>query len=446
MPVAAQSKADARRRLEETERQLRERREAEQGLAADVGRIEADRRKLNQGLVEMAQQIQASEGRLTGIEGRLGALEAQEKFLRGSLAERHGSIARLLGVMQRMGRNPPPVMITRREDALVMVRSAMMLAAAFPQMRQQAMQLAGELDELGRVIGQTKTEGERLRTETERLNEQRTRLAGLLEEKRQSLAERQEALDRVRREAAEIVKSVTDLNELIARLDRIVSEQAGPDVKAPPAAAPAPAPAPPTTGPAPSAEALAQAPKAPPAAPQKQAALAPPPPAAVVLAPAGRHTASLNPARIKPAVPFAQTKGRLPLPANGKRILSFGDKAQASRSNGVVIETRPGAQVTSPADGWIVFAGIFRSYGQILIINAGDGYHILMAGLSQVDVQLGQFVLAGEPVGVMSGGAQRDAKGKASAGAQTASAPVLYVEFRKDNRAIDPEPWWAPNG
>jgi len=91
-------------------------------------------------------------------------------------------------------------------------------------------------------------------------------------------------------------------------------------------------------------------------------------------------------------------------------------------------------------DGWVVFAGVFRSYGQILIINGGDGYHMLLAGLSQIDVQLGQFVLAGEPVGLMSG-ASRGSKAN-----PPANAPVLYVELRKDGRSIDPDPWWASEG
>jgi septal ring factor EnvC (AmiA/AmiB activator) len=72
-----------------------------------------------------------------------------------------------------------------------------------------------------------------------------------------------------------------------------------------------------------------------------------------------------------------------------------------------------------------------------LIINAGGGYHILLAGLSQIDVQLGQFVLAGEPVGVMSAAAK-------SPQAKTQdNAPILYIEFRKDQRPIDPDPWWS---
>jgi septal ring factor EnvC (AmiA/AmiB activator) len=95
--------------------------------------------------------------------------------------------------------------------------------------------------------------------------------------------------------------------------------------------------------------------------------------------------------------------------------------------------------VTSPCDGWVVYAGPFRSYGQLLIINAGGGYHVLLAGMERIDVQLGQFILAGEPVAMMA--SQR----LASAGATPVAAaqPVLYVEFRKEGTSIDPAPWWA---
>jgi septal ring factor EnvC (AmiA/AmiB activator) len=158
----------------------------------------------------------------------------------------------------------------------------------------------------------------------------------------------------------------------------------------------------------------------------------------VVLAPSSERVAMLTPGRIKPALPFPEAKGLLPLPAQGRRVLTFGEKTQyGSQSRGLVLETRHGGQVVSPSDGWIVYAGEFRSYGQLLIINAGGGYHILLAGLSQIDVQLGQFVLAGEPVGVMSAAA------KSSQAKTQDNAPILYIEFRKDQRPIDPDPWWS---
>ena len=110
-----------------------------------------------------------------------------------------------------------------------MVRSAMMLATAFPELRDQAMSLAARLNELARVMADIRTEGDKLKAETTRLNDTRTRLAQLMESKRQSLTERQVELDHVRREAIEISRNVTDLNELIARLDKAVAEHTGHD-------------------------------------------------------------------------------------------------------------------------------------------------------------------------------------------------------------------------
>lgn len=428
-PVAqAQSKDDVRQKLEKNRQQLDETKKRGQGLEADMGALKVERERLNAGLVETARQVQKSEGQMSAIESRLGELESQETMLRGSLAQRHDSIARLLAAMQRMGRNPPPVMITRREDALTMVRSAMMLANAFPQLRDQALSLATRLNELARVMGDIRTEGDKLKSETARLNDTRTRLSQLMESKRQSLGERQAELEKVRKEAAEISQSVTDLNDLIVKLDKAVSDHIGkdsmlaedakPSASLEVAALPDSKLALPGTG---------QDTKA------KAAGLA-----AIELAPKGTRVASLNPGRMKPAMPFIRAKGFVLLPVRGRQVLAFGDKTQyGGHSKGLVLETRHSAQVTSPCDGWIVFAGEFRTFGQLLIINAGDGYHILLAGLSQIDVQLGQFVLTGEPVGLMT------AAPKAQKANAQGNAPVLYIEFRKDNKPIDPESWWA---
>ena len=404
------SPEEARKRLESDRDKLEATQRRSKELQGDLDKIQAERVRINARLVETAKLIQQSEAQLSVIESRLGELEAQEKVVRGSLEERHGTISSLLAAMQRMGRNPPPVMITRREDALAMVRSAMLLAAAFPELRGQAVQLSDQLNDLVQVMGNIRSEGEKLRAETARLNDARTRLAGLQETKRQSLAERQTELSQVRDAAAEISKSVSDLSDLIGKLDKEVARRTGLGTYE---------------------REIAEKEKA-------AAASGAVPAPSVVLAPSSERTAMLTPGRIKPAVPFLEAKGLLPQPAQGRRVLTFGEKTQyGSQSKGLVIETRQGAQVVSPTDGWIVYAGEFRSYGQLLIINAGGGYHILLAGLSQIDVQLGQFVLAGEPVGVMSAAA------KPSQGTAQDNAPVLYVEFRKDQRPIDPDPWWA---
>ncbi|WP_082072745.1 murein hydrolase activator EnvC [Hyphomicrobium sp. 99] len=466
----------ARKALEEKKRELNANAAKELTIQSDVSQLSAERERLNGRLVETAALIQRSEAQMTSIEGRLSELEEQERVVKGSLAQRHGQISGLLTALQRMGRNPPPVLVTRREDALKMVRSAMLLSSAFPDLRDKAVTLGTQLSDLQRVMGNIRTEGARLQAETERLNEARTRLASLMEVKKSTLADRQSELQSVRVATADITKSVTNLSELISRLDTTVTQQTGlgaynDEIKARRQADAAQGRAQPSgpqiiTPPPPEQDAetakatgvvAAVASNPAPAAgviPATLSAKAPatPPPAAqgapnagagnskvamVELEPGGASLIPGSPGRIKPAIPFSDARGKLPLPAQGRRALTFGEKTQfGGQSKGMVIETRSSAQVTSPCDGWVVYAGEFRSYGQLLIINAGDGYHVLLAGLSQIDVQPGQFVLTAEPVGTMSGGQKNSASAPVS-------GPVLYVELRKDGRPIDPDPWWA---
>jgi murein hydrolase activator len=471
----------AKRILEEKKHELDVNAAKELTIQSDVADLNAERERLNGRLIDTAALIQRSEGQMTAIEGRLSELEEQERIVRGSLAQRHGEIAGLLSALQRMGRNPPPVLVTRREDALKMVRSAMLLASAFPDLRDQALSLGTQLADLQRVMGNIRTEGARLQAETDRLNEARTRLASLMEAKKMTLADRQSQLAAVQQESSDISKRVSGLSDLIDKLDAAVTQKTGlgdydnelkkrhqtegmQSASAASASGPQIITPPPVDATAKTAAAAAVAPVVAKSAAvaqseQKAAAAdagAKPSPATapvggnggsqtaggpkvamVELAPAGASLIPGSAGRIKPAIPFSDARGKLPLPAQGRRALTFGERTQfGGQSKGIVIETRGSAQVTSPCDGWVVYAGEFRSYGQLLIINAGDGYHVLLAGLSQIDVQPGQFVLTAEPVGTMSGGQ----KNSASA---AVSGPVLYVELRKDGRPIDPDPWWA---
>ena len=420
---AQQASGQARESLEKSRKELDQTRQRTKGLEKSVADIQAERERLSDSLRETARIIHDSEARLTEIERHQAALAGQERKIRDQLLERQGKITVLLAAMQRMGRNPPPVLITRREDALQMVRSAMILARAFPELAEQATILASRLAELVKIMEASKAQSEILRAETTRHEVERTRIAQLIENRRQSLAEHQPALDAARRQAAETAKRIEDLTTLIASLDAkagSIAPAPGQTIppllsaEKPPAARPAGADSPEAQHPSKTGPAMAQ------------------------LVPSASQLAALSSVPMRPALPFAQTKGSLPFPAQGKRVLGYGDKTQfGTQSMGVVLETRHSAQVRSPCDGSVLWAGPFRTWGQLLIINAEDGYHILLAGLSQIDVQVGQFVLAGEPVGLMS------AAPKSQSAKSEGNAPVLYVEFRKDNRPIDPDPWWA---
>jgi septal ring factor EnvC (AmiA/AmiB activator) len=395
-------------------------------IEQDVAKLAEERGKINQQLQDTALKIQESESKLTVIENRLGELEIQEKMIRGSLAQRQGQISTLLAALQRMGRNPPPVIVTKRKDALEMVRSAMLLASAFPGMRTQALELADQLSQLMRVVDESRAKAETEKAENTRLNDLKTQLAGFMEAKRRSILERQDELRQVRDAANDISKNVSDLNDLISKLGKTVQDNTGlgaydAEVRAA-EAAPSAAPAVLTTP----ADLTGS-----PTAPAGEAT------EVVVMAPVETAAVMSNPGRIKPAIPFQQARGKLPLPVSGKRVLNYGERTQyGSQSKGLVMETRSAAQVTSPCDGWVLYAGEFRSYGKLLIIDAGGGYNVVLAGLSQIDVRPGEFILAAEPVGTMM------SVKKEPAGA-TSAAPVLYIEFRKDKQPIDPDPWWV---
>jgi len=140
-------------------------------------------------------------------------------------------------------------------------------------------------------------------------------------------------------------------------------------------------------------------------------------------------------------VPFAAARGFLDFPVTrGVNVVNFGDgDGFGGVSDGVSVVTNAEAPVRAPADGWVLYTGNYLNYGQIVILDAGQDYTILLAGMARVDVKPGQFVLMGNPVGVM--GSRTIGRTVAtSAGAQR---PTLYIEMRNKNVPIDPTGWWA---
>lgn len=367
--------------------------ETEAKLREEIDAIASDRRKLNQQLIDTAARLRDLEQRIAATETRLKPLDESESKIRASLEDRRTVIADVLAALQRMGRRPPPAVMVEPEDALQSVRSAIMLGAVLPEMRQQTERLATDLGELVRVRKEIATERETLKRDLAAMAEDRQRLALLVEgrQKRQADAESELAAERQR--AATLAKQADNLKDLIAKLEQGLDSE-------------------------------------------NRAARS-----AARAALEGRAVpASLgDPGRLGPAVAFGSVRGSLPLPVNGVKIRNFGDQdGTGGAEKGLAIAARPGAQVTSPCDGLVVYSGPFRSYGQLLILNAGGGYHVLLAGMERISVDLGQFVLTGEPVAVMGGGPQ-----SAAAIATGSSQPVLYIEFRKDGAPVDPSPWWA---
>lgn len=418
LSVAAEddlSREEAQKKLDETSQKLQSSRSQEQGLVQDVAALGKERAKLNMELIEAGKQVQASEAKLSEAEAKLSELTDQVTVIRNSITDRKETIVKMLSAMQRIGRTPPPALVTRRDDALAVVRSAMLLAQVFPELKYQADNLSQELDGLVRLETGIREQLDADKSETDRLTAEQNRIDQLLEDKKTKLAQSEADLVSTRQVAQQQATEVTELNELIARLDERIAKA---DVA--------------------QYDAEVAAEKGLRAREQSQALAAPGNEKVIEIKPESTKVAFASPSRMKPAMPFETAKGTLPLPAQGKQLRHFGDADGVGGTlRGISLQTRGEARIIAPTDGWVVYAGTFRSYGQLLIINAGGGYHVLLAGMGRIDVSLGQFVLAGEPVAVMG------ASFPAGQGNNDNSRPVLYVEFRKDGRPIDPGPWWA---
>ncbi|MGY2046943.1 murein hydrolase activator EnvC family protein [Methylobacterium sp. JK268] len=384
-----EQKADSLKALEAA---LAQSAESRARLEKEVESLKGDRTRLNQALLDGTRKAQDSEERIAGLEGRLQTMAASEAAIRRSLQARRGVIAEVLAALQRMGRRPPPAVLVQPEDVLKAIRTSMLLGAVVPELQGEAETLAGDLAELERLRSLIADDRESLRKDLADWAGEQQRLNALIAARQTRLGEAETGLAGEKERAAALATQARSLKDLVDRLDGEVS----------------------TARRAADAESRET---------RERFAAA----------------ALRDPARLAPKLPFAQVRGAVPRPASGEVVRAFGEPdGNGGTTRGISLATRPRAIVSSPADGWVSYAGPFRSYGRLLIINAGDGYYLLLAGMGQINVEVGQFVLAGEPVAAMG-----DPGLAPSAGAGGRNDPVLYVEFKKDGSSIDPEPWWA---
>lgn len=378
--------------IEEAARENAERREA---LLREISEIKSDRGKLDQSLIETAGRLKAFESKLDSSERRLETLAVTQDALKRSLNARRAVIGEVLAALQRMGRKPPPAILVEPREMLDAVRAALAMGGVLPELRVQVDVIVADLQDLTRLRDEIATEQDRTKRDMAELARERTRLTALIDARRDRLSESEKIVAQELKRAGDLAREAKTMRELLHKLESEIaaSEKAAAENRS-------------------SSDRESREVR------DKVAALS------------GR-----DPARLQTQTPFAQLRGALNLPVSGRILRQFGDPDPAGgQARGQAIETRPGSIVTAPADGTVAFAGPFRSFGQLLIVNAGGGYYILMAGMSRLDVGVGQFVLAGEPVAAMGPSDQAKAK---------TQGLVFYVEFRKDGQSIDPAPWWA---
>ena len=401
MPEAERALILQQEALDAIEASITMSRERADALRNEIAGMQGDRARQNASLIAAAERVKRAEVDIGQLEDRLGELIIEELAVRGRLDGADAGISTVLAALERISRSPPPALIVNPSDALGSARSAILISAILPQLHARAEAVTADLQRLEDVKAAALAEQEKLEANLRILEEEQLRIGAIIAARKQGETRVSADLAAEEAEAEALAAEATSLKQLIDDLTRRAQAVATAALATATANA---------GGTAPALD-----------APTIQLALA-------------------NTERFEPAVPFAQAKGYLAMPSNGVKVIDYGAAdGFGGISRGLSLVTRAEAQVVAPADGWVLYKGDYLNYGQIIILNAGQDYTILLAGLDRVDVGLGQFVMLGEPIGVM--GSQTI--GRAVATSAGVSRPTLYIEMRKNNEPVDPTGWWA---
>ncbi len=331
--------------------------------------IAAEMANLRNQMISTANAVQAKEAHMTRIEEKLQSLNKDVNERRKKLKLSHKQMQGTLAAIERLSRNPPEALFLAPGKPINVVRSATLLRAAVPRIHLRARNLQKEIHELDTLQAEMLAQFENMATATQALENERQKMRSLVSRKAslRRLTDVEKA--RITRRVSQLTAQARSLRDLFNTLqkNRVKNKRLPPK----------------------------------PAARKKKYPVA---------------------IRVFPA------NGGVRLPARGVIVKSYGQSlGRGNTAKGLTIAARAGAQVIAPFDGRVAFSGPFRGYGKIIIIEHRGGYHTLLAGLGRLDSSLGQWLLAGEPVGAMDG----------TSGKKT----MLYLELRRRGRPVNPIPW-----
>ena len=345
-------------------------------------------------LVVLGQNIQTQKDAAAKADEKITGLQSRSIQMQIELSEKQNELSSLLSGLMHLKANPPPALVVAPADALVALRGAIVFASVVPDVEARRKSLQEKLEELQALREATAKEKKIQQDSLLGLAESEQELKSLQDEKRKFAEAAGRDLATEKLAAAALASKAGNLEQLLVSLRKAKDE----DDKRKTAEAKA------------ATEAAAKA-------------------------EAERLEALRGPLKA-----LASLKGQLSYPVSGEVIKSYGEQTSlGTKLEGLALVAAPQAIVNAPVDGKVEFAGSFRSYGQLLILDAGGGYLVLLAGMNKISAEIGQSVRIGEPVGSMGEGPST----LALLGDVTPrKSPIFYVEFRKDNAPVDSTPWW----
>lgn len=447
--------------LRNIEQDLERSRADSEDLARKSEEVRLELRLLKGRMINVARKTLDLESELSAIEETIVSLEEEEREKSAALKRQRRQLGQTLGALQRIALLPPEALVAAPGSPLDAVRSATLLKVAVPALERKADLLKQDLDELDQLRVRIEREREDVNAAGRQLSNERRTLTALIDQKRRLQSRTTEQQAATEKRMARLAREAADLRDLIQKIEREAAERAQAAREAAERE---------------QARRLAlqleqkrqlereQARKAAQAreaerlaalarnsqaqlqsrlmspSPAETAPLAEQTPAETDRQSTGQQLAAAlpSPARLERPANIrsfpATARNELLMPVHGRLLRRYGQRVETGgeASKGVTIATREGAQVIAPFDGKVVYAGDFRGYGLILIIEHGKRYHTLLAGIERVDAVVGQWILAGEPIGVMTGDGVRK--------------PELYLELRRNGQPINPLPWLAATG
>ena len=370
--IAPASANDIENRLEAVQQDLDKSREKRANLDKAARKAAAELRAVKRQGVNLARKMHRHSADADRIEAQLNSLEERERTKTEKMQQRKTQLSVTLAALQRLARMPTATLVAVPQSTDKTIRTAILLRAAVPELQRDAMSLGDDLRALTSLRDQISADKVALTDSLARLKAERKSLAALTSDKFKLLKNMKSAERAAAQKAARLSARAGNLREL---LEKLSIRQNRPVLRAPGSA-----------------------------------------PVALIPVPAR-----------KPAVTPPVTISRGALPAPGRVVTTFGAKMpNGTLSKGVFVVTRPSAAVVAPIPGRVVFAGQFRGYGNLVILELRDKGHALISGMSRIDAQVGDDVLVGEPLGEMT--------------PSTGTAPKLYFELRKRGRPINPMP------
>jgi murein hydrolase activator len=333
-------------------------------LVENANRAAVEAENLRRRLVTAASARDRLEREVESSEIRLIQLRRRERETFAKLMANRAALEDVVIALIAMERDRPPALAVRPDNAAEAARAAILMGEVAPILEGRARQAAQDITQLRNLRQSILMQNTSYRDANNRLQSARQTIGVLIEQRRTLQARLLRDAQTERGRIAQIVQRAGDLRDLVSRLGG-------------------------------------------------------------TLPGLGDNQGQAGPAF---ASGFERARGQIAFPAVGQIVVNYGARlSQGGRSEGVTIRTRRSAQVVSPYDGEIEFAGPFRSYGRVLIINVGSGYHVVLAGLSTTFAEAGQEVLAGEPIGEMA--------------SDTRIVPDLYMEVRRESEPLNPALW-----